>query len=97
MTTVEIVFPFAGHPTESTIRAVNTVREVYGIRRILFDEGARTVRVEYDATRLSASGVQQLLRRTGLALGDKLTLVTDAPPPPPPAPPQPPAPGAAKP
>jgi hypothetical protein len=86
MTTVEIVFPYLGHPTESTVSALNSVREVYGIRRILFDEKARTVRVEYDATRLNGSVVQNLLRRTGLDLGDKLTLVTDAPPPPPPAP-----------
>jgi hypothetical protein len=89
MTTVEIVFPYQGHPTENAIRALKTVREVYGVRRILLDEKARTVRVEYDATRLNVSVVQQLLRRCGLALGDKLTLVTDAPPPPPPpAPPQ---------
>jgi hypothetical protein len=85
MTTVEIVFPYTGHPSETAIRAVNTVREVYGVRRILFDEKARTVRIEYDATRLNGSVIQQLLRRSGLDLGEKMVLVTDAPPTPPPA------------
>ena len=30
-----------------------SVREVYGIRRIVFNEKERTLRVEYDASRLS--------------------------------------------
>jgi hypothetical protein len=66
MTTVEIVFSCTGHPSESAMRAVNAVREVYGIRRILFDEKAATVRVEYDATRMNSEQVRGLLRGAGL-------------------------------
>ena len=34
-----------------------TSRDVYGIRRLSFDRAARTLRVEYDATRLNAAAV----------------------------------------
>jgi hypothetical protein len=68
MTTVEIVFEYGKHPDESVLRAVNNVREVYGIRRILFHEAEHTVRIEYDATRLTAAAVHQLFRRAGLDL-----------------------------
>jgi hypothetical protein len=66
MTTVEIVFFYTGRPGEGVMRALNAVREVYGIRRILFDEAASTVRVEYDATRLNGTQVRGLLRRAGI-------------------------------
>jgi hypothetical protein len=66
MTTVEIVFSYTGRPDEGAVRAVNAVREIYGIRRIVFDEEEATVRVEYDATRLNAAQVRGLLRRAGI-------------------------------
>jgi hypothetical protein len=56
------------------MRAMDNVREVYGIRRIRFNEGEQTIRVEYDATRLNESSVAALLRNTGLDLTDKLVL-----------------------
>lgn len=74
MTAVEIVFKYNVPPTEVTMRSMNNVREVYGIRRLLFNESESTIRVEYDATRLSESQVATLLRRTGLNLGEKLQL-----------------------
>ncbi len=86
MTTVEIVFPYRRQPSEATGRALNTIREVYGVRRILFDEAAKQVRVEYDATRLNANAIKLLLCRTGLELGEMVPLTVPAPPPPPPAP-----------
>jgi hypothetical protein len=57
------------------MRAMDNVREVYGIRRIRFNEADRTVRVEYDATRMNQDTVAALLLRTGLELGDRLQLV----------------------
>jgi hypothetical protein len=66
MTTVEIVVSYTGQPDERALRAVNSVREVYGIRRIVFDKEAASVRVEYDATRLNAAQVRGLLRRAGV-------------------------------
>lgn len=75
MTAVEVVFKYQLLPTETVMRALDFVREVYGIRRIKFDEKERTIRVEYDATRLNEATVAALLRRTGLDLGEKLQLV----------------------
>lgn len=75
MTAVEVVFRYKLPPTETVVRAIDTLREVYGIRRIRFDEKERTVRIEYDATRMNEATVAALLRRTGLDLGEKLQLV----------------------
>jgi len=75
MTAVEVVFKYQLPPTETIMRAMDFVREVYGIRRIKFDEKERTIRVEYDATRMNEDTVAALLRRTGLDLGEKLQLI----------------------
>ncbi len=63
------------------MRALGSIREVYGIRQIRMDEAAQTVRVEYDATRLTAPIVLQLLRRTGLEIVEEISLLapTEAP------------------
>jgi hypothetical protein len=75
MTTVDVVFRYNQPPNAANVRAIQGLREVYGIRLIRFDETERTVRVEYDASRLSEDTVAGLLRRTGLELGEKLQLV----------------------
>lgn len=62
--------------------ALSGAREVYGIRRLTFDREARTVLVEYDATRLNGAMVAGLLRRAGLEITEELPLI----PPPPPEP-----------
>jgi hypothetical protein len=72
MTSVEIVFRYATQPTETVTRAVANSREVYGIRRLEFDRGARTLRVEYDATRLDAAAVAKLMRQAGLEIDTEL-------------------------
>ena len=75
MTAVDVVFRYGAPPEEGDLRAMQSVREVYGIRRIQFDETARTVRVEYDATRLSAPDIAALLRGAGLDLREPVQLV----------------------
>lgn len=55
--------------------ALGNLREVYGIRRIRLDEEWKTVRVEYDATRLAGPTVLQMLRQTGLAVVEELPLI----------------------
>jgi hypothetical protein len=72
MTTVEILFRYKGQPSESEIFALANAREVYGIRRLSFDRQASTLLVEYDATRLNAATVTQLVRRSGLELIEEL-------------------------
>lgn len=75
MTCLEVVYRYANPPEEQVMRALDTVREVYGIRRLRFNEKERTVRVEFDASRLSADAVAKLLRQAGLDLTEKLVLV----------------------
>jgi hypothetical protein len=85
MTVVEILFRYATSPTEPVTFALASTREVYGIRRLSFDRAARTLRVEFDATRLNAATVTQLVRQTGLDLVEELPLSLQ-PPTPQPAP-----------
>lgn len=84
MTTVEILFRYAAEPTEAQALALAHARDVYGIRRISIDRELHTVRLEYDATRLNAAVVAQLVRRAGVDIAEELPLI---PPPPAPAPP----------
>ncbi len=75
MTSVEVVFSYQTVPDETVMRAIDDVREVYGIRRLRFNEKDRTVRVEYDATRLNESNVARLLRGAGVDISEKIALV----------------------
>jgi hypothetical protein len=56
------------------MRAIDNVRDVYGIRRITFDEKQRSVRVEFDASRMKEPTVAALLRRAGMDVREKLVL-----------------------
>ena len=80
MTTVEILYRYTMAPTESMTLALAGMRDVYGIRRIGFDVEARTLRVEYDATRLNAATVTKLVRMTGLEIAEELPLTAAAQP-----------------
>jgi hypothetical protein len=66
MTTVEILYRYETPPTELQTSALASTKDVYGIRRLTFDRAAKTLRVEYDATRLNAAAVTQLIRQAGL-------------------------------
>ncbi len=74
MTQLEVAYRYHTPPAEATIRALDSVREVYGVRRISFNEVERTVRVEFDASRFKEPVIAGLLRRTGLDLGEQLVL-----------------------
>jgi hypothetical protein len=75
MITVEILFRYATPPTEAMTRALAKTREVYGIHRLTFDRAVRTLRVEYDATRLNAAAVAKLVRQAGLEIAAELPLI----------------------
>jgi hypothetical protein len=77
MTTVEIQYGYVTPPSEQVAIALARAREVYGIRRLSFDHNARTLRVEYDATRLNAAAVTKLVHEAGLQIAPD---VADAPP-----------------
>jgi hypothetical protein len=85
MTTVDILFRYSAPPTESQMLALAQARDVYGIRRISVDREAHTLRAEYDATRLNAGMVAQLVRRAGVGILEELPLIS-SPPEPAPAP-----------
>jgi hypothetical protein len=79
MTTVDIVLRYGAQPTEAVTFALANAREVYGIRRLSFDREARTVRVEYDATRLSSAEVMKLVRNAGLQVMEEIQLALPVP------------------
>ena len=74
MTAVEVAFRYGKQPGPVELRAIDAVREVYGIRRIQWNEEASTVRVEFDASRMKEDTVANLLRRAGVDLTEKLQL-----------------------
>lgn len=79
MTQLEILYRYTTQPTEAVVFALANTREVYGIRRLTFDREARTLRVEYDATRLNAASVTQLVRQAGLEIAEELPLFQPPP------------------
>ncbi len=79
MTTVEILYSYTTQPTENAVFALANAKDVYGIRKVCFDRAAKTLRVEYDATRLTAAAVTKLVRTSGLEIAGELPLI--APPP----------------
>jgi hypothetical protein len=86
MTQVDVVYRYGAPPSEGAALALGRLREVYGIRKLEFQEAEKTVRVEYDSTRLSEPVIHQLLRRAGLEVTERVIQYTPAPPPTPPAP-----------
>jgi hypothetical protein len=81
MTTVEIVYRYAAAPTEQVATALARARDVYGIRQLNFNRTARTLRIEFDATRLNTAAVTKLLRETGLEIEEDLPQIAAPAPP----------------
>ncbi len=74
MTYLEVVFRYGAAPGESALRAIDGMREVYGVRRVQFNERERTVRVEFDASRLKVEAVARLLREAGVDVREPMAL-----------------------
>jgi hypothetical protein len=89
MTALDVVFRYGNPPGEREMRSIDAVWEVYGIRRIQFNEAEHTIRVEYDATRLNEDTVASLLRRAGLDIHETVVLAAAPPAQPPVTPAQP--------
>jgi len=75
MTAVDVLFRYGMPPTENQMGALGLLSDVYGIRRLQFNEAERTIRVEYDATRLNESTVEKLLRNAGFDIRERMTMV----------------------
>ena len=74
MTTVDVVFRYGMPPGEKEMSALGKMYDVYGIRRLHLKEADRTIRVEYDATRLNDSAVEKLLRSAGVDVRERQAL-----------------------
>ena len=75
MTAVDVLFRYGMPPGETEMSALASLNDVYGIRRVRFNESERTLRVEYDATRLNEFTVEKLLRSAGFDIRERLALV----------------------
>ncbi|HEX8800626.1 MAG TPA: hypothetical protein VF772_18545 [Terriglobales bacterium] len=74
MTTVDVLFRYGAQPDENVMSAYGQLSDVYGIRKLRLEESDRTIRVEYDATRLTEAKVEGLLRAAGFDITEKLAL-----------------------
>ena len=74
MTSLDVAFRYGRQPGPEELRAIDSLREVYGIRSVKFNEKETSVRVEFDASRMNEDTVAGLLRSAGVDLKDKLTL-----------------------
>jgi hypothetical protein len=74
MTTVDVLFRYGAQPDENVMSAYGQLSDVYGIRKLRLEESNRTIRVEYDATRLTGAKVEGLLRAAGFDIIEKLAL-----------------------
>jgi hypothetical protein len=72
MTYLDVVFRYGASPGEAELRAIDGMREVYGVRRVNFDERERTVRVEFDASRMKPDSITKLLRQAGIDVRERL-------------------------
>ena len=66
MTLLEVTFYYRLAPGERELQALNRVRQVYGARKTWFDEKAHTIKLEYDASRLTEHDLAALLRNAGI-------------------------------
>jgi len=79
MTQCDVLYRYGTPPGEVAAMALGKVREIYGIRSLVVDEQTRTVRVEYDATRLSEPNVNRFLRGAGLDIVERVSLIPPQP------------------
>jgi hypothetical protein len=66
MTYLDAAYRYGTKPGEREMRAIDGMREVYGIRKVDFNESEKTIRVEFDASRLTEAAVAKLLRQAGI-------------------------------
>jgi copper chaperone CopZ len=74
MTYLDIVFNYGTTPGENELRGIDAMREVYGIRRVQFNAKERTVRVEFDASRMKQDVVAKLLRQAGIDVREPVAM-----------------------
>ena len=74
MTYLDVVFSYSSLPGENELRAIDGMREVYGIQRVRFNSKDKTVRVLFDASRMKQDAVAKLLRQAGIDVREPMAL-----------------------
>src|SRR5579884_1822038 len=74
MTYLNVVFNYGSLPGETELRAIDAMREVYGIQSVRFDNVRRTVNVLFDASRMKQDAVAKLLRSAGIDVREPVAL-----------------------
>jgi hypothetical protein len=74
MTYLDVVYSYGSQPGEAELRAIDSMREVYGIQRVRFDSKEHTVRVQFDASRMKQDAVAKLLRTAGIDVKTQIAL-----------------------
>ncbi len=74
MTAVEITFRYQGEIRPEMLPRTQEWQSYFGIRAIRLDEAQKLIRVEYDASRLDANGVESVLRRVGIPAVERVHL-----------------------
>ncbi|MGC9197661.1 MAG: hypothetical protein ACP5E5_01845 [Acidobacteriaceae bacterium] len=80
MTQLDVVYVYGEAPGEAAMRALGQIRKVYGVRHLEVQEAQKTIRVEYDATRLTEPVIHQLLRQAGIDVLERVSLIPPIPP-----------------
>ena len=75
-TNLDVLYRYELHPTEAAMIALGKARGVYGIRKIVLDEKQKTMRVDFDFTRLNRSVVMELLRSAGIDIVEEVPLAS---------------------
>ena len=79
-TNLDVLYRYELHPTEAAMIALGKARGVYGIRKISMDEKKKTMRVEFDFTRLNRATVTELLRSAGIDIVEEVPMAPPAAP-----------------
>jgi hypothetical protein len=74
MTQLDVAYRYGSAPGEAEMRALDSVREIYGIRGMRLDPKQRIIYVEFDASRFKEPVIAGLLRQAGLDIQEKLVL-----------------------
>jgi len=74
MTQFEVAYRYTGAIGEAEMRALDGMREIYGMRRITLNEKDQIIRVEFDASRFKEPVVAGLLRRAGIDITERLVM-----------------------
>ena len=81
MTQLDVLYRYGTPPVEAAVAAIARLREVYGVRKLELNEAEKTVRIEYDASRLNEPLIHQMLRRAGLDVVETMPMFAAPAPP----------------